>query len=171
MIWYEIVLIVSAVLFLLSTTGSLFLGDMDINAGLDVDSGFLLSDLVSFKGLLHFTLGFSLVLTLMHEVTVVSVGAGAMTGLVFVTVLYYLYKVIYEKLQQNMKYTNEIKEMDAEVYFWSEAQKTGEVFVTLEGRPVTITLQCTDGIRLEKGQKIKVSGNRKVVYPVEIQLK
>jgi hypothetical protein len=64
-----------------------------------------------------------------------------------------------------MKYTNDIKDMDAEVYFWNETQRIGEVFVTLEGRPVTITIQCPENITLEKGQKIKVSGTRKIVYP------
>jgi len=66
-----------------------------------------------------------------------------------------------------MKYTTEIKEMDAEVYFWNEKQKIGEVFITLEGRPVTVTLQGAEGTGIEKGQKIKVSGTRKLVYPVD----
>jgi hypothetical protein len=169
MTWYEIVLIVSAALFLFSTIGSLFFGEIDIDSDLDVDvdSGFLLGDIISFKGLLHFAIGFSLVLTLMQEVTLASISFGVISGIVFVFVLYYLYKLIYEKLQQNMKYTNEIKEMEAEVYFWNENQKIGEVFVTLEGRPVTITLQGAEGLNLEKGQKIKVSGTRKSVTPVE----
>jgi uncharacterized membrane protein len=165
MTWYEIVLIVSSGLFLLATISSLFFGEIDVE--LDVDSGFLFSDLVSFKGLLHFAIGFSLTLTLMQEVTLASVAIGVIAGTVFVAILYYLYKFVYEKLQQNMKYTDEIKEMDAEVYFWNETQKIGEVFVTLEGRPVTITLQGAGGIKLEKGQKIKVSGNRQSVYPVD----
>ncbi|MDR0866346.1 MAG: hypothetical protein LBO74_15660 [Candidatus Symbiothrix sp.] len=169
MTWYEIVLIVSAALFLFSTIGSLFFGEIDIDADLDIDadSGFLLGDIISFKGLLHFAIGFSLVLTLMQEVTVTSISFGVISGIVFVFVLYYLYKLVYEKLQQNMKYTNDIKEMEAEVYFWNENQKIGEVFVTLEGRPVTITLQGAEGLNLEKGQKIKVSGTRKSVAPVE----
>jgi uncharacterized membrane protein len=164
MAWYEIVLIVSSGLFLLFTAGSLLFGEIDVD--LDVDAGFLLSDLVSFKGLLHFAIGFSLALTLLQDVTPTSIGIGVITGIVFVVTLYYLYKTVYGKLQQNMKYTTEIKEMDAEVYFWNETQKIGEVFVTLEGRPVTITLQGAEGANLEKGQKIKVSGTRQSVYPV-----
>jgi hypothetical protein len=166
MTWYEIVLIAAGTLFLFSTVVSLFFGEIDMDADISVD-GFLLSDILSFKGLLHFAIGFSLVLTLMQEVTLFSVACSLVCGIAFVIVLYYLYKLVYEKLQQNMKYTDEIKEMDAEVYFWNETRKIGEVFITLEGRPVTVSLQGAEGFKLEKGQKIKVSGTRKAVYPVE----
>jgi hypothetical protein len=65
-----------------------------------------------------------------------------------------------------MKYTHEIKDMDAEVYFWNNKLKIGEVFITLEGRPVTVTLKCEEDIHFEKGQKIKVSGTRNSVHPI-----
>jgi uncharacterized membrane protein len=168
--WYEIVLLVSSILFLLSTVGSHLFGgiDVDFDADVDIDidaGGTLVSDIISFKGLLHFCIGFSLVLTLMQEVSVASVSYGVITGLVFAVVLYFLYKLMYEKAQQSMKYTTDIKDMDAEVYFWHKEKRIGEVFVTLEGRPVTITIHCPEGIDLERGQKLKVSGNRKLVMP------
>jgi uncharacterized membrane protein YuzA (DUF378 family) len=169
MAWYVIVLIVSSSLFLLTTIGALFFGEigLDLDTDLDIDSGFLVSDVISFKGLIHFAIGFSLVLSLMGEVTLVSTSIGVVTGIVFVMVLYYLYKLVFEKLQQNIKYTTEIKNMDAEIYFWDNKTKVGEVFVTLEGRPVTITLNCPDDIHFEKGQKIKVSGTRHSVQPTD----
>jgi hypothetical protein len=166
MAWYVIVLIAASALFLLSTIGSVFLGDLGVDADWSAGSGFLISDLLSFKGLIHFTIGFTLVLTLMQGLSLVSAGIGVVTGGVFMAALYYLYKFFFEKLQQNMKYTNEIKEMDAEVYFWDAQSKIGEVFIVLEGRPVTVTLKCPAGISLTKGQKIKVSGNRNAVYPI-----
>jgi len=165
MAWYVIVLIVSSGLFLLTTISSLFFGDIDMDADLDVGSGFLLSDVISFKGLVHFTIGFSLTLTLMDEFTLLSAAAGVTTGIIFVLVLYYLYKIVYEKLHQSIKYTTEINDMEAEVYYWDDKSKTGEVFVTLEGRPVTITLVCPEDINFEKGQKINVSGTRHSVHP------
>jgi uncharacterized membrane protein len=170
MAWYVIVLIVSAGLFVLTTIVSLLFGDMelDIDADLDIDSGFLVSDVLSFKGLVHFAIGFSLALTLMGEFTLFSAAVGVATGIVFVLVLYYLYKFVFEKLQQSMKYTNEINNMEAEVYFWDAKSKTGEVFITLEGRPVTVTLNCPEDIHFEKGQKIRVSGTRSSVSPQKI---
>ena len=165
MAWYEIVLLVSSILFLLTTIGSLLFGGIDVDFDTDVDGGTLLSDILSFKGLLHFSIGFSLVLTLMREVSVTSVAYGVITGVVFVVVLYFLYKLMYEKAQHSMKYTTELKDMDAEVYYWNKDKRIGEVFVTLEGRPVTITIHCPEGVDLEKGQKLKVSGTRKLVSP------
>jgi len=170
MAWYVIVLIVSSGLFVITSIGSLFFGGMDLDVDTDLDvggSGFLLGDFISFKGLIHFTIGFSLSLTLMGGFTLVSATVGVVTGIVFVMVLYYLYKTLFEKLQQSMKYTHEIKDMDAEVYFWNDKLKIGEVFITLEGRPVTITLKCDEDIHFEKGQKIKVSGTRHSVYPTD----
>jgi len=171
MAWYVIVLIISAGLFVLVTIGSFIFGEMDLNIDADVNvetGGDLFGgDIFSFKGLLHFTMGFSLTLTLMKEVTITSVSIGIVAGVVFVFVLYYLYKITYVKLQQSMKYTDKIEEIDAEVYFWNENRKIGEVFISLEGRPVTITLEGAEGMKLEKGQKIKVSGTRKSVHPVE----
>jgi len=167
MAWYGIVLIVSLGLFFLQLIGSLFFGDTDLDADMEIGSGFLLSDVVSFKGLLHFAIGFSLTLTLMNEFTLLSATVGTVAGIVFVLVLYYLYKFFVVKLKQSMKYTIEIDDMEAEVYFWDNQKKIGEVFITLEGRPVTVTLICSEDVRFEKGQKIRVSGTRKSVRPVE----
>ena len=165
--WYVIVLIVSSGLFLLTTIGSLFFGDLDLDADLDVGSGFLLSDVISFKGLVHFAIGFSLTLTLMGEFTLLSTAVGVAVGIVFVLVLYYLYKFTFEKLHQSIEYTTEINDMEAEIYYWDDKRKIGEVFITLEGRPVTVTLECPEDIHFEKGQKIKVSGTRHAVHPTD----
>jgi len=167
MAWYVIVLIVSSGLFLLTSIGTIFFGDMDLDADVDVGSGFLVSDVISFKGLIHFTIGFSLTLTLMKEFTMISASIGTVAGIVFVLVLYFLYKLLFDKLQQNIKYTTEIKDVEAEVYFWDNTNKVGEVFITLEGRPVTITLVCPNDIQIVKGQKIRVSGTRHSVSPTQ----
>jgi len=169
MSWYLILLLVSSGLFVITTLGSLFFGNMDIDmdADLEVGSGFLLSDLISFKGLIHFTIGFSLTITLMDEFSLLSAVVGVVTGIIFVLVLYFLYKFLFEKLQHSIKYTQEINDMEGEVYFWDEKSKIGEVFLTLEGRPVTVTLKCPEDVSFQKGQKIRVSGTRKSVYPTD----
>ena len=167
--WYVIVLIVSSGVFLLTSVCLLLFGNMETDAGLDLDSGFTWGDLFSFKGLIHFTIGFSLTLTLMDGVTFLSAALGCITGVVFVLVLYYLYKLLFDKLQQNINYTTTITDAEAEVYFWDNNRKIGEVFITLEGRPVTVTLVYDKDIHLEKGRKIRVSGTRKSVSPIHPQ--
>jgi len=167
--WYVIVLIVSSGIFVVTTLISLFMGDMELDVDTDVDisSGFLLGDIISFKGLIHFTIGFSLTLTVMKEFSIVSTSIGLITGIVFVLALYYLYKFLIKNLQHSISYTHEIKDIEAEVYFWDNKMKIGEVFISLEGRPVTVTLKSTEDIHLEKGQKIRVSGTRKSVQPLK----
>ena len=170
MAWYVIVLIVSSALFVLTSIGSLLFGSIELDTDTDIDidgSGFLLGDVISFKGLIHFTIGFSLSLTLFGEFSLVSAAVGVITGGVFVFVLYFLYKWLFKNLQQNIKYTDQINDIEADVYFWDEKTRIGEVFITLEGRPVTVTLSCDEDIRLEKGQKIRVTGSRKSVKPVK----
>ena len=169
MAWYVIVLIVSAGLFAITSIGSLVFGglDIDMDTDLETGSGFLLGDVISFKGLIHFTIGFSLSLSLMGEFSLLSSVVGAVTGTVFVLVLYYLYHFLFKKLQQNIKYTTDINDMEAEVYYWDDKTKIGEVFLTLEGRPVTVTLKCQEDIHFEKGQKIRVSGTRHSVQPIQ----
>jgi uncharacterized membrane protein YuzA (DUF378 family) len=168
MSWYVIILIGSSALFLISSIGSLLFGGMDTDMDVDVGAGdgLSFSDIISFKGLLHFLIGFSLVLTLMGGVTVLSVIIGVITGLIFVVALFYIYKFTHEKLQHHITYTTEINGLEGEVYYWDKNRKIGEVFVVLEGRPVTVTLQSDDeNIHLEKGQKIIVQGNRNLVRP------
>ena len=174
--WYTIVLLISSGLFLVSSLISIFLGDVEIGVDSDLDSDNIiisfhpgrmsLGDIFSFKGLLHFTIGFSLTLFLMNGLTLLTAAIGTVVGLVFAFVLYYLYKIFFKKLQQQMKYTTDIKDMIAEVYFWNESSKMGEVFVTLEGRPVTITLKSDIDLKLVKGQKILVTGTRQCVEMV-----
>jgi hypothetical protein len=166
MAWYVIVLMVSSGLFLLTTIGSLFFGNMDLDTDVEAGSGLLLGDVISFKGLLHFIIGFTLTLTLMNECTLFSATIGTIAGIVFVLVLYYVYKMFVVNLKQSMKYTTEINDMEAEVYFWDNKKKIGEVFITLEGRPVTVTLVCAEDVQFEKGQKIRVSGTRRSVHPM-----
>ena len=168
MAWYVIVLIVSGSLFVITSIGSVFFGEMgiDVDTDLDTGSGFLLSDVISFKGLIHFTIGFSLALTVMGGLSLLSTIVGVVTGVVFVMVLYYLYQFLFKMLQQNIKYTTDINNMEAEVYYWNNRTKTGEVFITLEGRPVNVTLKCQEDIHFESGQKIRVSGTRHSVQPI-----
>ena len=54
MAWYVILLIVSSGLILVTSVIALIFGDMDMDFHPDIDSGFLLGDVISFKGLIHF---------------------------------------------------------------------------------------------------------------------
>jgi hypothetical protein len=143
---------------------SLIFGDIDIEADHDFDTG----DIFSFKGLIHFVLGFSVTLTALKSDDVVAISIGTIVGLVFIFGLYWIYKSLYKKLSQSLEYETTITDADAEVYYWDDTTQSGEVFVVLEGRQTTISIGSKEfgTISLKSGQKIKVSGTRVLVYKV-----
>jgi uncharacterized membrane protein len=167
MAWYTIILIVAAGVFLLTTLGAVIFGNLDaaFDTDMELGGGFELTDVISFKGLLHFVIGFTLTLTVMGEFTLTSSAAGVVAGILFMVVLFYLYRLVFSRLQQSIRYTVDIKDMDAEVYYWDQHTQTGEVFISLEGRPVTVTLKSETELHLKSGQKIKVTGTRHAVSP------
>lgn len=91
--WYYILGVISYGIFIVQFIFSLFGGDTDLDVDFDGESDFNASSLLSFKGLIHFAMGFSGWLMLTEEVTPVTVCIGIITGLLFMILLYYLYKL------------------------------------------------------------------------------
>lgn len=71
-------------------------GELDVDVDFDGDADFDIGDVVSFKGLIHFLMGFggwtSIKQLLGYEITWVDWLIGFFIGLVFVFMLYHLYK-------------------------------------------------------------------------------
>ena len=92
--WYYVLGIISygifIVQFILSNLG---FGDTDIDIDLDGDIDFDVSDLLSFKGLIHFLMGFSGWLMLSGTVNVSTVVIAIILGIGFMVGLYFIYKV------------------------------------------------------------------------------
>lgn len=78
--------------FILSMIGS------DIDSGIDVDisdrSGFDFSDIISFKGIVHFLMGSCWTLYALKFITAINIGISIIVGLIFVSVLYRVYKFV-----------------------------------------------------------------------------
>ena len=94
MAWYYILGIVSysifIIQFLLSNIG---IGDTEFDVDIDGESDFDFSDLISFKGLVHFVMGFSGWLMLTGKVTAVTIAGASGMGIIFMIILYYVYKL------------------------------------------------------------------------------
>lgn len=91
--WYYILGIISYGIFILQFVLSNSLGgDTEIDVDFDGEGDFDISSLLSFKGLIHFAMGFSGWLTLTGKVTIYTVCTGVIIGLLFMVLLYYLYK-------------------------------------------------------------------------------
>ena len=92
--WYYILGAISYGIFILQFLISLFgPTDTDLDVDFDGNSDFDLGDLVSFKGLIHFTMGFSGWLMIIGRVTVITVIIAIIIGIVFTFILYCIYKL------------------------------------------------------------------------------
>lgn len=89
--WYYILGIVSYGIFLLQFCLSFIGGDIDVD--FDREADFSFSDLISFKGLIHFLMGFSGWLMTTQRVTPFNIVVACIIGFALVLILYYVYKL------------------------------------------------------------------------------
>lgn len=94
------VALVATAIFLIQFIISLFFGDID--ADVDTNFDFDLGSLISFKGLTHFCIGMGWYMFLSGGADALSYGIGILVGLVFVFILWFLYRKAYQ-LQKERK--------------------------------------------------------------------
>ena len=104
--WYNILFFTCLAIFLIKMVITLFLGDADVDFDVDGDVDFDVSSMVSFKGVLHFLLGFSSYLAAVAHFDTsfalfgpykFSIGDYIMAigcGFLFMLALFYLYKLM-----------------------------------------------------------------------------
>ena len=85
--------VVASAIFLIQFIMSIFFGDLDI----DVD----LSSAVSFKGLTHFCIGFGWYMYIAKSTAISTFLIGILIGLLFVFILWFLYKKAYQLQKEN----------------------------------------------------------------------
>ena len=102
--WYNILFLFVFTFFIIKTIITLTVGDTDIDFDADGDIDFDISSMFSFKGLLHFLLGFSSYLTIVskfnnnvlnnHESNYIWIHyvIGIIVGIIFMFILYKLYQ-------------------------------------------------------------------------------
>lgn len=92
--WYYILGMVSYGIFILRCILS-FLGiaDTELDVDFDGDVDFDVSDLLSFKGALHFVMGFSGWLMIIGKINTFTIIAACAIGVVFMVVLYFVYRL------------------------------------------------------------------------------
>lgn len=93
--WYYTLGLISYGIFIIQFILSWFGGDSDLDVDLDGETDMDVSDVVSFKGLLHFVMGFSSWLSLKGASIVwwdylIAIAC----GILFMFILYYLYKLM-----------------------------------------------------------------------------
>lgn len=91
------VAIAATAIFLIQFIMSVFFGDLDTDTDLDADLG----SVVSFKGFTHFCIGMSWYMYLSGRTDILSYGIGISVGIVFVLILWLLYKKAYQLQKEN----------------------------------------------------------------------
>lgn len=163
MAWYTLLLLASSVFFIGQFVLSFFFGDSELDADIDSDLdadlyGLSTSDIISFKGILHFIIGFSLTLTLFGGVNLVSLLIALLVGVSFTILLALLYRFIYS-LEQHQTYPDDkFENYHAEVIYFKQSNLSGECALTLNGKWTTLPL--ISDIPLKYGDKIIVSGTK-----------
>lgn len=80
--------LVATAIFLIQFIVSIFFGEIDTDVDMDADIG----SVISFKGLTHFCIGMGWYMYITQGTEISSYVAGILVGLVFVFVLWFLYK-------------------------------------------------------------------------------
>ena len=91
------VAVAATVIFLVQFIMSVFFGDLDTDTDLDADLG----SVVSFKGFTHFCIGMGWYMYISGGTDILSYGVGIAVGIVFVLVLWLLYKKAYQLQKEN----------------------------------------------------------------------
>ncbi len=91
------VAIVATAIFLVQFIVSIFFGDIDTDVDMDTDLG----SVISFKGLTHFCIGMGWYMYISQGTDISSYVAGILVGLVFVLVLWFLYKKAWQLQNEN----------------------------------------------------------------------
>lgn len=88
---FWLIALVSTGVFVIQFVISIFFGDVDVDFDGDSSVDTDMSSIVSFKGLVHFGIGFGWAMVLAGEATAAALLTATVTGLVFVFVLWKLY--------------------------------------------------------------------------------
>ena len=112
MTWYYILFFIVIVIFMLKSAISFIAGDMDIDYDLDGDVDFDVSSMLSFKGILHFLIGFSSYLSIIgyvhtqhnetYQLSIWSYIGAFIVGVIFMIGLGYVYM-----LMKKLNHSNE----------------------------------------------------------------
>jgi hypothetical protein len=150
MLWYDIMFTVCIAVLFLQAVVNLIGFDFDID-----------SDVLSFKGLLHFLTGFSATLCLYGKCTLGTVGASLLVGVLCVILLDWLYRKLSKNLSHEIEYLEHIPKQLVEIYSWHGS--SGECTIILEGVAKQVPVISDEPMNLRFGDRVYVEGNRNLL--------
>lgn len=117
---FLIIALVTTGIFVIQFILSIFFGDIDADVDVDAD----ISSVVSFKGLTHFGIGFGWYMYLIGNTDFRNYMVAILIGLLFVFVVWFLYKKAYQLQQVNRsEKTEQLVGRECTIYFKQESGK------------------------------------------------
>ena len=117
---FLIIALVTTGIFVIQFILSIFFGDIDADVDVDAD----ISSVVSIKGLTHFGIGFGWYMYLIGNTDFRSYMVAILIGLLFVFVVWFLYKKAYQLQQVNRsEKTEQLVGRECTIYFKQESGK------------------------------------------------
>ena len=115
---FLIIALVTTGIFLIQFVLSIFFGDFDTHADVDVSVDADVSSVVSFKGLTHFGIGFGWYMYLAKNTEIQTYVIAILAGLLFMFAVWYLYKKAYQLQQVNRsEKTEQLVGRECTIYF------------------------------------------------------
>lgn len=160
--WYYILGIISYSIFIIQFILSNFgFADTDLDVDFDGNTDFDVSSLLSFKGLIHFLMGFSGYLMVTGKVTAVTIACASAIGIAFMFLLYFIYKLC---MKFNSEPTTKVgNDLIGEVVTVYIPLPNGNYLCTVNA-PDYMEITCSSDTSLSVGDKLIIKSYKDGVY-------
>lgn len=133
---FTLIALVSTGIFLVQFVISVFIGDIDVDVDGDTNADFDMGSMFSFKGLVHFLIGFGWTKVLFAEDSWQSYALAVVVGLVFMIALFYTYMLAFRL--QNLRRPETPEQL---------VGRPGKVYINNGGGRYTIFIQRDGALR------------------------
>lgn len=172
---YLLAALVSTGIFLLQFVLSIFVGSMDtdIDVNADGNADIDMSSVLSFKGLIHFCMGFGWFMFLCRPPYSILHYLGAfLSGVFFVFILAWIYKLCYRLKQENKPEQGEDL-IGRSCVIYSRCGKTGKerseyvVSITINGAQRELTVRSANGNNYQEGDTLTLKEYKEGIYYID----
>lgn len=168
--WYYILGIISYGIFILQFGLSFLFGgdtDADLDVDFDGEADFSFSDLISFKGLIHFLMGMSGWLMLQGNASWLNISFSIFVGIIFATFLALVYKLAL-KLQSapTKKSGIDLVGTSATIYLTMESISEKHCICTICNGGVTEEINCVASTPVKVGDKRIILDYKNGIYHI-----
>lgn len=172
---YFLAALVSTGIFLLQFILSIFVGstDTDVDVNADGNADLDMSSVLSFKGLIHFCMGFGWFMFLCQPPYTTLQYLGAfLSGVFFVFILAWIYKLCYKLKQENEPEQGEdLVGRKCEIYSRSkEPGKEGAnyvVYIAINGAQRELTVKSMHGNSYQEGDVLTLKNYEDGIYYID----